>query len=224
MRLLLVGIVLSITGCANTVFRIEGEPRTPEGPATTECEKAGFLVIAPTRAEIADEGSKISHPREGEGIYNVGGKDPQSIVDLRDTTATSPILDRKEQELEPYERRKIIAASLGAAGVIAMTVGTVLFITAFGSEEKVNPDGTREEEQKIDGTKAGIGGALVGVGFGLGISGLVVNPSHAARTRANAARYVFLSPNDDPEEVNRLVSRHNTAVRRRCEATSAEGQ
>jgi hypothetical protein len=178
-RPLIVALAVVVSGCANTVYRVEGDDFTPEGPARTACEKREFLVLAPTRAEIAAPGKSTSQPRNGSGVYTVGGKDPQSITDLRDD-GPSPVVERKEEELAPYDRSRYIASGLGAAGVVAIGIGTVLFISAF--ETKVSIDsatGSRKEEQTINGGKAAAGGIVVGAGFGLGIAGLIVNPSHA---------------------------------------------
>jgi hypothetical protein len=213
MRFALLAATLSLTGCASTVYRLSGEPTTPGGPARTECESKDWLVVAPTRAEIADTKKGTSHPVNGLGLYRIGSSSPESIpsLDLR-----SPSVEQKREELASYEQRQIIAGALGAAGVAAIAIGTVLFVNAFNSQKTVDSMGVTHEDDSIDGTQAGIGGAVVGLGFGLGIAGLVVGPSHAERTRANATRHVFLDPPDDAKSVDALVEQHNASVRQTC--------
>lgn len=218
MRRFALAALLATTGCANTVYRMEGKPTTPGGTAKTACEKEHWLVMAPSRAEIADPETKLAHPEEGTGLYRVGGSKPQSITSLDEDIGPSPILDRKKAELHPYDRDRIIAASLGGTGLAAIAAGTALFVTAFGSKTVQNADGTTEQQQSVSSGRAAAGGAVVGVGFALGIAGLWVNPTHAERTRANASRYMFRSSQDDPKKVSDLVQRHNSTVRRRCEA------
>ena len=77
------------------------------------------------------------------------------------------------------------------------------------------------EEQKINGGKAIAGGISVGLGFGLGIAGISVNPGQAARSRAEASRFVYFPPEDPKEEVLDRTGRYNQAVRDRCERPPA---
>ncbi len=196
MRLLLAVAALGLPGCGTTVFRMEGAPITPAGEAETPCEARDWLVLAPTRARVADEPRGTSHAVNGLGLYHVGSDDPESIPSLSDFPE-SELIERKRDALAAYHRRQIIAGTLGVASVAAIAIGTVLFVNAFGSKTTVDAQGNRHDSNPVDGTKAAWGGTLVGVGFGLGIGGLVVNPSNAERTDAQATRYVFLDPPDD---------------------------
>jgi hypothetical protein len=214
MRSLLLLCALASTGCASTVFRLEGEAVTPGGTADTPCEVKEWLVIAPTRAEVAEEKTGKSHPENGLGLYRVGGHDPESIPGL-DGLPPSVMVEKKREALAPYETRQYVAGALGSAGAIAIAVGTILFVNAFETKRVQNSDGSFGEESSVNGSTAAAGGIVVGAGFALGITGLVVNPSHAERTQANATRYVFLPP-DQPKQVESLVLRHNKAVREQC--------
>jgi hypothetical protein len=216
MRLALATLVLALTGCASSVYRLEGEALTPGGVAKTPCETEKWLVIAPTRAMITDETTKRSHPVTGLGLYRVGEDFPESIPGVEGLPHTESI-QQKQDELSAYKRRQVIAASLGVASLAAIAAGTVLFVTAFGSKTVRDPvTGQTHEENPIDGTRAGLGGATVGLGFALGISGLVVNPSHAESTHVDASRYVFLDPPDDQKSVEALTEKHNAWVRSTC--------
>src|SRR6185436_1372636 len=132
-----------------------------------------------------DGKTKVSHPRNGLGLYHVGENDPESLDSI--DGLESPSIVKKREELTPYDTKQIVAASLGAVGVIAITVGTILFVNAFESKVTTDPTtGQRKESDTVNGTKAGLGGAIVGVGFGFGIAGLTVNPDTAQRTQARA--------------------------------------
>jgi hypothetical protein len=106
---------------------------------------------------------------------------------------------------------------LGVASAIAVTVGTILFVTAFGTEKGPNGD----NNQKINGGRALAGGLTVGLGFGLGIGGISVNPGQAERSRAEASRFVYFPPEDPKSDVLEMTSRYNQAVRDRCERRPA---
>jgi hypothetical protein len=213
--LALSGVLLM--GCATSVYRMEGEPITPGGVARTACESKDWLVIAPTRAEVVDKKKGVSHPEEGLGLYRVGENSPESIPSIDDLD--SPGVEMKRDSVAPYQRRQVIAGGLGAAGLIAIAVGTIVFVNAFESKTVTTPMGAREENNSISGGRAALGGILVGAGFGLGIGGIVVNPSYADRTRVDATRYVFLDPPDSRGSVEPVVQSHNEGVRRRCAAT-----
>jgi hypothetical protein len=211
--------LLVTTSCATTVYRMDGEFKTPAGRAKNECEKDGWLVVAPTRAEIVPEGHKTSETRDdGVGLYRVGDDSPESLTGLN--TALAPhggkdILADKSKAVEPYDQKRIISGSLGVAGVVALSVGSVLFVQSFETVEM----GNNEEEQRINSSKLTTGVVLGLVGLGLGIAGIAVNPTHEQRTRANATRYVF-TPDDLPrEDVQEMVGHHNEKVRDRCSVT-----
>ena len=210
---------LCLTGCASTVYRLEGEPITPGGVAHGECEAKDWLVLAPTRAYVTDEKKGTSHPVTGLGLYKVGSEDPESIPDVEGLPPSESV-DKKREKLAPYRRRGYVAAGLGIAGLTAIAIGTVLFVSAFGTKRTIDAQGVAHDDSTVNGTKAGAGGITVGVGFGLGIAGLVVNPSHAERTESRADRYVFLDPPDNQKSVEALTKAHNESVRQTCAAGS----
>jgi hypothetical protein len=213
MRFVLGLAAIVLSGCATSAYRIEGEPISPAGVVTTPCEAKNWLVIAPTRVEVTNKSKGTSHPQDGLGLYRVGKDSPESIPGIEELT--TPSVEAKRQALVPYHRRQVIAGGLGAIGLVAMAIGTVVFVNAFESQTTV-VNGTPVEENTVKGGTAALGGILVGVGFGLGIGGLVVNPSHSERTRADATRYVFLDPPDNRAGVEGMVKRHNEDVRRWC--------
>lgn len=203
------------SGCATTVYRIKGEAVTPGGEAQTPCESKDWLVIAPTRAEVADAKSGRSHPENGVGLYRVGQTSPEDITGI-ERLRKDPLAIEKDEAVTPYRTKSWVAGALGTAGVLAIGIGTGLFVSGFGAKKVRQADGSIEEEN--DGSRIGAGGITVGLGFALGISGLVVSPSHAQRTQANATRYVFLPPTP-PKRVESLVEEHNKGVRTQCENT-----
>jgi hypothetical protein len=213
MRFVLGLAVVVLSGCATSAYRLEGEPISPAGVSTSPCESKDWLVIAPTRVEVTSKSKGNSQPQDGLGLYRVGSNSPESIPALEDLT--TPSVEAKRQALAPYHRRQVLAGGLGAAGLIAIAIGTIVFVNAFESQTTM-VNGTPTEENSISGGRAALGGTLVGVGFGLGIAGLVVNPNSSERTRADATRYVFLDPPDDRPSVEGLVKRHNEGVREYC--------
>jgi hypothetical protein len=213
------GALLSLTlSCASTVTRLDGEFPAPIGPAKTECEKAEWLVVAPTRAEFVEPSGKHSEPRDdGVALYRVGAQRPESIPALSDEMGQESATFAEHSDIaRSYDRRSWAAAGLGAAGVIAIAVGTALFVSSFKTVNTVQSDGTQGSQQQIDSTEASIGGGLVLAGFGLGIGGLALNPGQADRSRAEAARYVFFPPKDPRENVVTWTQTYNQAVRDRC--------
>jgi hypothetical protein len=213
-------LLVLTTSCATTVYRLDGEFQTPAGRAENECEKLDWLVVAPTRAEIVPEGARVSVARDDAvGLYQVGGDSPRSITGLQQELAPhggEDILAQKAEVTDRYDRKRIVSGSLGVAGVVGLTVGSILFVQAFETVET----GNNEEEQRINGGRLTTGVVLGLVGLGLGVAGIAVNPSHEERTRANAARYVF-TPDDLPrEDVEEIVGAYNQRVRARCEVAT----
>jgi hypothetical protein len=206
-------------GCASTVTRLDGSFPTPIGPAKSDCEKADWLVPAPTRVEFVDKVGRHSEPRDdGVALYRVGQARPESIPALAGAMGKeSPTFERHSSAVRAYDTRAWTAAGLGVAGLAAIGIGTALFVSAFGTRNVVNADGTTSAQQHIDGTKAGVGGVLALSGFGLGIVGIAVNPGQAERSRAEAERYVFLPPDDKREDVVQWTQTYNQALRERCE-------
>ena len=125
-----------------------------------------------------------------------------------------PSIDEHVDRVSKYDTKTWGAAGLGVAGIIAIGVGTALFVSAFGTDPVT-------QKPHTDGTKAGIGGAFVFGGFGLGIAGVALNPGQAERSRAEAARYAFLPPKDSRENVVTWTQTYNQAVRDRCERAPA---
>jgi hypothetical protein len=215
---ILATVLGGLEGCGGTVYRLPGEPVTPGGQAKNACESADWLVIAPTRAQVTSQSKRTSHPENGLGLYRVGSASPETLTSIEGLD--SPSIRQKRESLEPYDRKQIIAGALGGVGLVALTVGAVLFGTAFGTNVTVDPaTGNRKEEHIINGTKAGVGGAMVGIGFGFGIAGLTVNPDQGERTQARATRHVFFDPPDDPKSVETLIGTHNAGVRSTCAAS-----
>jgi hypothetical protein len=198
-------------GCASTVTRLDGEFPAPIGPAKGACEEADWLVVAPTRVQFVEATGLRSTPRDdGVSLYKVGEKHPQPIPSLAGSMNTDlPGIDEHVDRAHSYDTKTWAAAGLGAAGLIAITVGAALFVSSFKTDAN--------QQQKIDGTEAGIGSGLVLGGFGLGIAGLALNPGQAERSRAEAARYVFLPPKDSRDNVVTWTQSYNQAVRTRCE-------
>ena len=209
-------LVVLPLGCARTVYRLDQEVRTPAGPARTPCEKEGWLVVARTRCEQAQPDRDTTVPRtDGLALYRVGGSSPVSIPKLADDLGPSPMLPPHETGVADYDRDRVVSAALGAAGLIAIGVGTGVFINSFETRRAAADDS--RDELEIHGGRATLGGVLVLVGFGLGVGGLVLNPNHRERANAEAARYVFLPPDDKSREVIELVAGHNGKVRQACE-------
>jgi len=207
-------LVMLLSGCATTVHRLDGEFPSLAGPAKTDCEKRDWLVLSPTRAEFVDKHGVRSETRDdGVALYHIGQSGPVSIPSLGEQLGGAERFERHADAVKSHDTKQLIAGGLGVAGAIAVAVGTILFVNAFGTEK--GSDGS--EHQKIDGGRLAAGGLTVGVGFGLGIGGIAVNPGQAERSRAEAARYVFFPPEDRRSDVVDLAGRYNQAVRDRCE-------
>jgi len=212
-------ILLTLSnGCATTVHRMDGEFPTAAGVAKSECEKQDWLVASPTRAEFVDKNGVRSESRnDGVALYRVGASRPVSIPSLSDDMGGGPSFARHTDAVRSHDTKQIVAGGLGAAGAIAVAVGTILFINAFGTERAANG----EQQQKVSTGRALGGGITVGLGFGLGIGGIAVNPGQAERSRAEASRFVYLPPEDPKADVLEMTGRYNQAVRDRCERRSA---
>ncbi len=211
MRLVCGALLFLTLGCASTVTRLDGEFPAPIGPARSACERGDWLVVAPTRVQFIEETGLRSTPRDdGVALYKVGARRPEPISTHADSLRQQlPSVDDQVDRAHSYDTKTWTAAGLGAAAIVAIGVGTALFVTSF----KTDP---ATQGQKIDGTEAGIGGALVLGGFGLGIAGLALNPGQTERSRAEAARYAFLPPKDPRHAVVTWTQSYNQAVRDRC--------
>jgi hypothetical protein len=197
---------------------MDGDFPTPVGVAKNECEKRDWLVVSPTRAEFVDKHGVKSETRDdGTALYHVGDTKPVSIPSLSDEMGGGERFHRHAAGVKSHDTKQVVAGGLGVAGAIAVTVGTILFVTAFGTERGANGD----ENQKINGGRLAAGGITVGAGFALGIAGIAVNPGQAERSRAEASRFVFFPPEDSKEDVVDLAGRYNQAVRDRCERRAA---
>ena len=206
------------TGCATTVHRLDGDFPTAAGVAKSECEKQDWLVVAPTRAEFVDKHGVRSQTRDdGVALYRVGESRPVSIPSLSDDMGGGPSFVRHSEAVRSHDTKQIVAGSLGAAGALAVAIGTILFISAFDTQKGANGD----NEQTISAGRAVGGGVTVGLGFGLGIAGIAVNPGQAERSRAEAARFVYFPPEESKADVLEMTGRYNQAVRDRCERRSA---
>lgn len=210
MRAVCCGLLFVTLGCASTVTRLDGEFPAPIGPARGECEAAEWLVVAPTRVEFVEPSGLRSAPRDdGVSLYKVGAKHPEPIPAYAATMHDAlPNVDQHVDKAHSYDTKTWAAAGLGAAALVAIGVGVGLFVASFKTDA--------QGQQKIDGTEAGIGAGLTLGGFGLGIAGLALNPGQAERSRAEAARYVFLPPKDTRESVVTWTQSYNQAVRNRC--------
>ncbi|HVU01228.1 MAG TPA: hypothetical protein VHE30_05730 [Polyangiaceae bacterium] len=217
MRSLLGLACVCLVGCGSSVYRLPGEPATPGGAASTPCESERYLVIAPTRADVTDEKTKTSHPKNGLGLYRVGSNDPLDLTSVEGLD--SPSIRRKREETGSYDTKQIVAGTLGAVGVVAIAVGTILFVNAFETKTSIDPaTGARKEENSVNGGLAAGGGLTVLGGFGFGIAGLVVNPGTAERTRVRATRHVFFDPPDGRKDVEALVGGYNSEMKQTCSA------
>jgi hypothetical protein len=206
------------SGCATTVHRLDGEFPTSAGTAKSECEKQDWLVVSPTRAEFVDKHGVRSQTRDdGVALYRIGESRPVSIPSLSDDMGGGPTFVRHTEAVRSHDTKQLVAGSLGVAGAIAVAVGTILFVTAFSTQKGTNGD----SEQKISSGRAIGGGVTVGLGFGLGIAGISVNPGQAERSKAEAARFVYFPPEEPKADVLQMTGRYNQAVRDRCERRSA---
>jgi hypothetical protein len=211
-------LLVFATGCATTVHRLDGEFPTRAGLARTECETRDWLVASPTRADFVDQhGIKSETRDDGVALYRVGASRPESIPSLSDDMGGGPSFARHAEAVRSHDTKQLVAGGLGAAGLIAVAIGTVLFVNAFSTEHTASGD----EEQKVSGGGLAAGAITIGAGFGLGIAGITVNPGQAERSRAEAARYVYLPPEDPKDDVLAMTARYNQAVRDRCVRRSA---
>ncbi len=210
-------LMLGLAGCATTVGRASGPIQAPGGKAENACESASFLVFAPTRYQLEDGRTSRSN---GTGVYRVGESHPESLPALDEELGGAPLTQRRARAVAPHDRDRVVAAGLGVGALTALTVGALVFVSAFDTETVTRADGSREEEQKISGGRAGGGGLLVAVGFGMGIAGLIVNPDAAERATADRQRYV-LTTDGDVNELGGLLEKHNGAARQRCAVSPA---
>lgn len=197
---------------------MDGEFPTAAGVAKSECEKQDWLVVSPTRAEFVDKHGVRSESRDdGVSLYRIGESRPVSIPSLSDDMGGGPSFVKHTEAVRSHDTKQVVAGSLGAAGAIAVAVGTILFISAFSTQKGANGD----EEQTISQARAIGGGITVGLGFGLGIGGIALNPGQAERSRAEASRFVYFPPEEPKADVLEMTGRYNQAVRDRCERRSA---
>lgn len=211
-------LVSFLSGCATTVHRMDGEFPTPVGVAKTSCEKDEWLVVSPTRAEFVDKHGITSETRDdGTAFYRIGNSKPVSIPSLSDELGGGERFLKHSQAVKSHDTKQMVATGLGVTGALAVAIGTILFVSAFGTEKSA----TGDEQQTIDKARLIGGGITVGLGFGLGIAGIAINPGQAERSRAEASRYVFFPPEDPKADVVDLAGRYNQAVRDRCDARPA---
>jgi len=217
MRRLWVALLVPVMSCATTVTRLPGELPTQSGNAKNPCESTQWLVLAPTRSQEVSHSGRSSVARvDGFGVYQVGSDSPEKIPGLSERLGASPIVERHQAGVERHDQKQLLAAGLGAAGLIALGIGSYLFATSFDTKKTTASDGSVDEEQDINGGRIAGGSALIAAGFGFGIAGIVVSPNAGERAKADQARYVFTPPEDDPEVLKSMVDKHNTGVRDRC--------
>ncbi len=207
------------SGCATTVHRMDGDFPTTAGVAKSECEKQDWLVVSPTRAEFVDKHGAHSETRDdGVALYRIGESRPVAIPSLSDEMGGGPSFVRHSEAVRSHDTKQMVAGGLGVVSAIAVAVGTILFVSAFGTENDMNG----HPVQKIDAGRAIAGGiTTVGLGFGLGIGAIALNPGQAERSRAEAARFVYFPPEEPKADVLEMTGRYNQAVRDRCERRSA---
>ena len=203
------GILLT-AGCARTVHRLPRAPILPARSTLTACEQKNWIVLAPTRASVVHEKTGRTRLQDGAGVYAIGSDTPLDITDLPKHNEPSPIIERKQEEVASHDTRGHVAMGLGGVGLIAMGMGAYYFLDAF--ETAPGGEQVTTEAQRNFGALLGAGGFLVG------ISGVIVQPSHTDRTEANRSRFAFLTSDDDPDKVVALVKKHNSSVRDACEA------
>ena len=153
MRWLCGPLLFLALGCASTVTRLDGEFPAPIGPARGSCEQAEWLVVAPTRVQLIERNGKPATTLDdGVALYKVGAKHPEPIPALADSLRRDFAgIDRRVEQVRSYDQRTWAAAGLGAAGLIAIGVGTALFVSAFKTDPVT-------QEPSTDSTQAGLGG------------------------------------------------------------------
>jgi hypothetical protein len=197
---------------------MDGDFPTSAGTAKSDCEKQDWLVVSPTRADFVDKHGVRSETRDdGVSLYRIGASAPVSIPSLSDDMGGGPSFERHSSAVKSHDTKQLVAGGLGVAGAIAVAVGTILFVTAFSTEN----DASGHPVQKISGGKLAAGGITVGLGFGLGIGGIAFNPGQAERSRTEASRFVYFPPEDPKADVLEMTGRYNQAVRDRCERRAA---
>ncbi len=206
-----------VVGCASTVGRLPGDVSAPPGAPQGACESESWLVVGKTRSQEPTGSGRTTEPRDdGLGLYRVGASSPEFIPGLAEELGPSPLLLHHTEPVKRYDQKRWLAAGLGGVGIVALGVGSYFFATSFKTETTTASDGSRDEKQKIEGGRIALGTTLFVVGLGLGVGGLIVNPSATDRARADQQRYVFLPSEDNPEAVKSLVGKHNESVRDRC--------
>lgn len=215
LKLCCLAAAFSAAGCATTVHRLDGDLETPVGRSQNACESERWLIVGRTRTEFVPEGSKLSRRRDdGIGFYRAGGREPLAIPELSDELEDPELVAPHREGVRAHDRDRVVGASLGAAGLVAIGIGTVLFINAFETSKDKNGD----EQHEVNSTRAGLGGGLVGLGFALGISGIVVAPDARERAEADSWRYAFLPGRDDLDRAKKTADGHNGRMRQRCQA------
>lgn len=210
-----IGVWLLCLGCSTTVRRIDGPTLVRPGPATNDCERDDWVVVTPTRADLSGKGEP--HVLDGKGLYRVGGSQPLDLTDPELLQANSPLLEAKSQAVDSHDKRRATAAALGAGSILSIVIGAAVFVSGFESETVTQRDGTSSEENRVNGTRVGLGAGLTGLGFAMGITGLLLNPDQGERARVAAKRYVVAADELDAEQLGDLAERHNQAVRERCQ-------
>lgn len=216
MRHLAFVVATCALGCASTVARLDGEIQTPAGKARDGCERRSWLVIGRTRTEYVPEGSRTAkHRDDGVGLYRPGGRHPEDVLALEEELGFAPLLAPHREGVRAYDRDSWIAAGLGTAGLLAIGIGSYLFVDGFETKRVPRADGTTDEKTETT-DRVGVGAGVVGLGFALGITGIVLTPALGERAEAQSYRYAFLPGRDDLGQVNAMVEKHNREARERC--------
>src|SRR5690606_17253524 len=114
-------LALASASCANTIHRLDGEIPLKTGPARSACEKAEWLVMAPTSYEVVRESGLSDTRLDGAGLYPVGGSDPADLPEIGPRIdSEEEIFQRKAEEVSPHDRDRTIGLVLAGVGVAAV--------------------------------------------------------------------------------------------------------
>src|SRR3954463_4543637 len=133
---LVCALLFTTLGCASTVTRLDGEFPAPIGPARGACEQADWLVVAPTRVQFIEKTGLRSTPRDdGVALYKVGARHPEPIAEHADTMRQQlPSVDEHVDHARNYDTKTWTAAGLGAGAIVAIAVGTAVFVSSFKTD------------------------------------------------------------------------------------------
>ncbi len=82
-------------------------------------------------------GQRATLRDDGVALYKVGATRPEPIPALADSLRRQlPSVERHVEQVRSYDTRTWTAAGLGAAGLIALGVGSALFVSAFKTDPR----------------------------------------------------------------------------------------